>query len=163
MRVSCTFVTVFTKIFLANASRSHLKPWCELCQTSNLWRSFSQAHVCCLPLCAEQFRGEEQLQQAFPWRQAAAAASPLGHGWFPRDATAQFNLSLIWDFKWWLLYWRKSLPAPCLATHLSQFTSLTECLCNFPWIKTLPVSPCWQQSTCFFRALLQNKLAGTWK
>lgn len=113
--------------------------------------------VCCL-----QLRGQVQLQQALPWRPAAATA-PLGHGWFPRDGRAQFNLGLIWDFKWWLLYWRKSLPARCLATHLSRSTSLTERLCNFPWIKTLPVSPFWQQSTWFFRALLQNKVAVTRK
>ena len=119
VQVSCTFVMVFIKIFLANALRSHLKPWCELRQTSSLWRSFFQDCAWCLPLRAEQFRNEVQLQQSVPCC-LAAATSPLGHGRFPQDGMVPFNLSLISDFKRWLLYWRKSLPAHCLATHLSR-------------------------------------------
>ena len=157
MRVSCTFVMVFIKIFPANALRSHLKPWCELCQTLSLWKSFSQDHAWSLRLCTEQFRNEVQLQQASPHR-LAAATSPLGHGQFPQDGMAQFNLSLIWDFKWWLLYWRKRLPAHCLATHLSRSTSLTERRCNFPWIKTLPILPHWQQSTVSLQIFCKTKL-----
>lgn len=157
MQVSCTCVMVFIKIFLANALRSHLKPWCELCQTSSLWKSFFQDCAWCLCLCAEQFRNEVQLQQAF-LRRFAAATSPLGHGRFPQDGMAQFNLSLIWDFKWWLLYWRKSLPAHCLATHLSRSDSLMEHLCNFPWMKTLPISPHWEQSTVSLQLFCKTKL-----